>query len=226
VQQHALTERLALSETLRAAGPGSPTLCGGWTTTELAAHLVARERSVVEGAGRIPLPRLQQAAGRVVSDLAARPPYAELVDAVGRGPSWQPRDLPEAFHDAVWARLHLLARSPCAASPSGSCSRGPAAARSAANPRRWKMQRRGLLASGRMAVMAQSPSGFEFEHVRDEVVIFHQGRRATTLRGAAAVRFLADVEAGDAQELMARVTGNYKRGNERVAKTHARNRGR
>ena len=51
----------------------------------------------------------------------------------------------------------------------------------------------------------------------------HHGRVAATLRGDAAVRFLADVESGDPQLLMARVTGNYKRGNERAARRHPRN---
>ena len=36
--------------------------------------------------------------------------------------------------------------------------------------------------------------------------------------------FLADVDPGDGQELMARLTGNYRRGNERVARKHPRNR--
>jgi hypothetical protein len=44
------------------------------------------------------------------------------------------------------------------------------------------------------------------------------------LRGAAAQRFLADVEAGDPQSVMARATGNFKRGNERQARNHPRNR--
>ncbi|MEO7269847.1 MAG: hypothetical protein ABIW49_11640 [Knoellia sp.] len=44
------------------------------------------------------------------------------------------------------------------------------------------------------------------------------------LRGRKAADFLEDVEAGDDQELMARVTGNYKHGNERTAKNHPRNR--
>jgi hypothetical protein len=74
--------------------------------------------------------------------------------------------------------------------------------------------------------MARPPSGFEYRLIGDEVVISHQGRRATTLRGAAAQRFLRDVEVGDPQELMARSTGNYKHGNERMAKDHPRNRGR
>lgn len=74
--------------------------------------------------------------------------------------------------------------------------------------------------------MAHPPSGFEYKRVGDEVVISHNGRRATTLRGAVADQFLADIEGVDPQQLMARLTGNYKHGNERTAKNHPRNRGR
>ncbi len=45
-----------------------------------------------------------------------------------------------------------------------------------------------------------------------------QGRVVTMLTGASAARFLREVEAADeeaAQLLMARATGNFKRGNER-----------
>ncbi|TWP35580.1 hypothetical protein [Leekyejoonella antrihumi] len=72
--------------------------------------------------------------------------------------------------------------------------------------------------------MSHSPSGFAYRLVGDQVVITHNGARATTLRHAAARQFLADVERGDPQKLMARVTGNYKRGNERAARDHPRNR--
>jgi len=74
--------------------------------------------------------------------------------------------------------------------------------------------------------MAHAPSGFTFTVRGSEVLIDHLGRPATTLRGAAAERFLADVERTEPQELMARVTGNYRRGNERVARQHPRNAGR
>ena len=63
--------------------------------------------------------------------------------------------------------------------------------------------------------MGKPPTGFRYETNGDTVVIFHHGRRATTLRGNAAAKFLADVERGDEQLLMARMTGNYKHGNER-----------
>ena len=74
--------------------------------------------------------------------------------------------------------------------------------------------------------MPRPPSGFAFTSTGPEVTITHHGRRATVLRGRAAADFLEDVEAQDPQELMARVTGQYKHGNERTAKQHPRNRGR
>lgn len=68
------------------------------------------------------------------------------------------------------------------------------------------------------------PDGFEYSLRDDDVVITHGGRRATVLRGAAADRFRSDVKRDDPQLLMARVTGQYKRGNEKVARSHPRNR--
>jgi hypothetical protein len=62
------------------------------------------------------------------------------------------------------------------------------------------------------------PSGFSYTRRKiGEVVISHQGRVATILRGRQADAFVKKVDAGDGQELMARLTGNYKRGNERRA---------
>ena len=60
-----------------------------------------------------------------------------------------------------------------------------------------------------------------------EVEILHRGKLASTLRGADALDFFSEMESGefaDGQQLMARVTGNYKHGNERTARNHPRNR--
>ena len=60
-----------------------------------------------------------------------------------------------------------------------------------------------------------------------DVEILHRGRLAATLRGVAAAEFLSEFAGCDeaaAQQLMARLTGNYKRGNERAATSHPRNR--
>ncbi len=59
------------------------------------------------------------------------------------------------------------------------------------------------------------PQGFDYVVRGGDVVITHHGRKAATLRGATAERFLARVERDDPQQVMARATGNYKRGNER-----------
>lgn len=40
----ARSERAALADLFEALGPDAPTLCEGWTTADLAAHLVVRER--------------------------------------------------------------------------------------------------------------------------------------------------------------------------------------
>ncbi|MGN9911088.1 hypothetical protein ACTMTJ_26370 [Phytohabitans sp. LJ34] len=71
------------------------------------------------------------------------------------------------------------------------------------------------------------PDGFEYSVRADgTVLIRHRGRPATTVRGGRAAEFLAEVEEGDPQQVMARWTGQYRRGNERTAKHHPRNAGR
>jgi uncharacterized protein (TIGR03085 family) len=94
MQHYAADERHALSETLRRAGADADTLCGDWTTAQLAAHVVLRERSLVEASGRLPVRALKERAERAVTDLAAREPYHRLVDAVAAGPSFRDGRLP------------------------------------------------------------------------------------------------------------------------------------
>jgi hypothetical protein len=72
-----------------------------------------------------------------------------------------------------------------------------------------------------------APRGFDYQARSDgSVVIEHHGRAVTHLRGGRAAEFLAEVGTDDPQEVMARWTGNYRRGNERTARDHPRNRGR
>lgn len=75
----------------------------------------------------------------------------------------------------------------------------------------------------------QEPADLGFSYrVRKngDVELLHRGRLASTLRGHEASDFLQEAQGGDAadaQQLMARATGNYKRGNERLASQHPRN---
>ena len=72
-----------------------------------------------------------------------------------------------------------------------------------------------------------APSGFTYRRRGDgTVVIVHRGKAAATLRGARAAKFLAEIAAGEEQLVMARWTGSYKFGNERLSRQHPRNQGR
>jgi hypothetical protein len=66
-----------------------------------------------------------------------------------------------------------------------------------------------------------APTGFTYETRRaGDVVIRHHGRIATVLRSRKAEAFLADVATSDPQEVMARLTGTHKHGNERTPRHH------
>jgi hypothetical protein len=66
---------------------------------------------------------------------------------------------------------------------------------------------------------------FAYRLVKDgRVRISHRDRHVVTLAGERAAAFRAAVsqDGADEQLLMARVTGNFKRGNERVARERSR----
>lgn len=129
---HSAAERAELCDALAAAGPDAPTLCGGWTARDLAAHLVTRERRPDAALGIAGGP-LHGWSERVRRRYAARPfedlvrmyrtgppagsPFAlpgadarlNLVEHVVHcedvrraAPRWQPRDLPVERQEALW----------------------------------------------------------------------------------------------------------------------------
>ncbi|MCP9959353.1 TIGR03085 family metal-binding protein [Streptomyces sudanensis] len=137
---HAKRERLVLADLLEAVGPEEPTLCDGWTTRDLAAHLVVRERRPDAAAGVL-LEPLRGWLERVQAEFAAKP-YEELVRLFRAGPprmspfslkqvdegantvefyvhaedvrraraDWAPREIDPVFADALWTRLERTAR--------------------------------------------------------------------------------------------------------------------
>ena len=59
---------------------------------------------------------------------------------------------------------------------------------------------------------------FSYRRNGCEVVIAHEGKPVTTLRGESASRFLKRADTAEGKQLqllMAKATGNFKRGNER-----------
>ncbi|MBT2399883.1 TIGR03085 family metal-binding protein [Streptomyces sp. ISL-100] len=137
---HAKRERLLLADLLEAAGPDAPTLCDGWNTRELAAHVVVRERRA-DAAGGIVLAALKSRLERVQAEFAAKP-YEELIQLIRTGPprmspyalkqldeaantvefyvhaedvrraqpDWTPREPDAVFANALWSRLEKAAR--------------------------------------------------------------------------------------------------------------------
>jgi uncharacterized protein (TIGR03085 family) len=152
---HAKRERLLFADLLDSAGPQAPTLCEGWTTKDLAAHVVVRERRA-DAAGGIVIKPLAARLERVKSEFAARP-YEELVQLIRTGPprlspfavkqideaantveffihaedvrraqpDWTPRELDPVFADALWKRLESSARIMGRRSPVGLVLRRP-----------------------------------------------------------------------------------------------------
>ncbi|MCK1796402.1 TIGR03085 family metal-binding protein [Streptomyces sp. XM4193] len=152
---HAKRERLLLADLLESAGPESPTLCEGWTTRDLAVHVLVRERRADAAAGAFLKP-LQSRLERVSGEFAAKP-YEELVRLVRTGPpkaspfalkqvdeaantvefyvhaedvrraqpGWTPRELDPVFADVLWRRLESGARMFGRKSPVGLVLRRP-----------------------------------------------------------------------------------------------------
>ncbi|GAA4624281.1 TIGR03085 family metal-binding protein [Cellulomonas oligotrophica] len=88
------TERARLAEALTAAGPDAPTLCAGWRSRHLAAHLVVREQAPSLGAGVV-VPvltgRLDEAIDTLAADAQDADGYAALVERFATPPPrWSP----------------------------------------------------------------------------------------------------------------------------------------
>ncbi len=87
-------ERAALCDTFEKYGPAAPTLCEGWTTLDLAAHLVAREARSDAALGLV-LPPLAGHLRRVMGRYKARG-FEALVAMLRTGPPWMHRTGPLA----------------------------------------------------------------------------------------------------------------------------------
>ena len=78
-------ERSAMLGVMRAVGPDAPTLCEGWTTRDLAAHLVVRERRPDALPGLVFGPLASHTA-RVQDRLIASTTFDDLIELLASGP--------------------------------------------------------------------------------------------------------------------------------------------
>ncbi|MET9500166.1 TIGR03085 family metal-binding protein [Streptomyces sp. NPDC006259] len=148
-------ERLLLADLLETAGPEAPTLCEGWRTRDLAAHVVVRERRP-DAAGGLLIKQLASRLDRAMEEFAAKP-YEELIQLIRTGPprfspfqlkqldeasnivefyvhgedvrrarsDWTPRELDPVFQDSLWSRLERTARLMGRGAPTGVVLRRP-----------------------------------------------------------------------------------------------------
>jgi uncharacterized protein (TIGR03085 family) len=82
---YARDERVALCALLDKTGPDAATLCEGWTTGDLAAHLVLREHRPDAAVGILGGPMAGYTA-RAQRRLRARVPFPMLVETIRSGP--------------------------------------------------------------------------------------------------------------------------------------------
>ncbi len=93
-QNWARAERLALSDLLIETGPDAPTLCQGWTTGDLAAHLLLRDRRP-DAAPGILIPVLAGYTQRVQRKILTSTPFPRVAEQLRQGPPpWSPVGLP------------------------------------------------------------------------------------------------------------------------------------
>ncbi|NMO55846.1 TIGR03085 family protein [Actinoplanes sp. TBRC 11911] len=139
MNSYAKLERRQLADLLEKLGPDVPTLCEGWTTRDLAAHLVVRERrpdAVVgnyvrplrEHGENVRLAKAAQAYAAVLQEFRRPPRWSPvsnpLVDELTnsgeffihhedarRGqPGWEPRTLDPGQEQALWRTLKITGK--------------------------------------------------------------------------------------------------------------------
>ncbi len=178
-------EREALADLFLRVGPDAPTLCEGWRTSDLAAHLVLRERRPDAAIGIVagPLADYTERVQQQIHDSHAWPDLVRLVrtgppfllrpldgtintveyfvhheDVLRASPDWTPRTLDPSLEQALWRKFRLLGRSVFRGAPVGVVLRSPGYGEYRPRP-------------GTPAVTVTGPPG--------EVVLFSVGRRAT-----------------------------------------------
>jgi uncharacterized protein (TIGR03085 family) len=147
-------ERAALVETMRGVGPDAPTLCEGWKTRDLAAHLMIREYRP-DAAPGIMIPFFASRTAKVQQEVTERTGWEQLLDKVASGPpiysplklldpianvgemfihhedvrraqpGWEPRELEPALTSMLRRQLPLMGRMTLAKVPGRVALRTP-----------------------------------------------------------------------------------------------------
>ena len=169
----ATDERAALCDLLDELGPDQPTLCEGWLTRDLAAHLVVREHRPDAAPGIL----LSAFAGhtRRVQDSYARRPWRELVDLVRGGPpAWWPTRIP-AVDKLVNSVEFFVHHEDVRRGQENWKPRDP-------DPKRDAAMWAGLTRAGKMT-LRRTPVGLVLRRTDGESVVVKRGPTTVTITG-------------------------------------------
>jgi uncharacterized protein (TIGR03085 family) len=169
----ATAERAAICDTLDDVGPGRPTLCAGWSTGDLLAHLLVRERQPV-AAAVIVIGPLASATERAMRGYDGTP-WADRVNLLRSGPPlWSPFRVP-AF-DRIGNGGELFVHHEDVRR--GEAGWGPRAADAERDGELWSLL-------GRMGKMLyrSSPVGVVLARSSGERIVAKQNERSVTITG-------------------------------------------
>ncbi len=137
---YAKEERQLLCDLLEQVGPDAPTLCAGWSTKDLAGHLIIRESrpDALPGILLAPLSRYTES----IQNKVVNRPFNQVIDTLRKGPplyspyhfgpideavntmemfihhedvrraqpDWEPRQLDRGLEKMLWSRFRLMRR--------------------------------------------------------------------------------------------------------------------
>jgi len=170
-------ERAALCDLFERVGPDAPTLCEGWATYDLAAHLVIRERKPLSGPGLVMGGAAARLTARMLERAKQSHSYPELVALVRRGPPAVLRPFDKAMNLTEYFVHHEDVRR----------GGGDTAARTGPNADRiedalWRMLQRGA----RFMTRPVKTIGIDLVRPDGEVIHARPGPSVATLKGTAA----------------------------------------
>jgi uncharacterized protein (TIGR03085 family) len=168
------TERQSLCDALIRVGPDAPTLCKGWTTKDLAVHLVIRERHLLAAPGILlggPFAGLL----RETTSRVGRRPFDTLVTTIRQGPPLWMRPL-----DRVVNLLEYFVHHEDVRRAGGDTTPRPAAETHQLDEGLWHLLHR----TARLAVRSLGPIGLTLQQPDGSTITARPGTPAATIAGA------------------------------------------
>ena len=167
------SERNALCDLFTRVGPAAPTLCEGWTTSDLATHLVVRERKPLAALGLV-LPPFAAGLERTMKRTSKEKTYDGLVALVSSGPPSLLRPFDAPMNMSEYFIHHEDVRR-----GGGDTTPRPESDIADVEEALWKSMGRG----SRLLTRSLASTGLDLVHSDGRVVHARSGEQAATLTG-------------------------------------------